>query len=227
MGGYAHLHVASGYSARYGAAHPEQTRGRGRRARHGHAGADRPGHRGRRGALREGRRRRRRPARPRRRPRRRPVASRLRPPDPAAGRRTPDRGGAHVVEPPLRIALLAGTGRGWARLCRMVSAAHARGAARGRSGGAAGGGRRWDELREHAGAGLTVLLGPVSEPGAGAGRRSAGPRGAAARSVAGGVRDGAAAGGRVVRAARHRARARCAWPPAPSRSPTRSGSRRC
>ncbi len=42
--------------------------------------------------------------------------------------RTPVRGGAHVVEPPLRITLLAQTTAGWARLCRLVSAAHAQAA---------------------------------------------------------------------------------------------------
>ncbi|MDQ0605277.1 hypothetical protein QF037_009622 [Streptomyces canus] len=40
-------------------------------------------------------------------------------------RRTPVRGGAHVDEPRLRITVLAQTAGGWARLCRMVSAARA------------------------------------------------------------------------------------------------------
>jgi error-prone DNA polymerase len=44
-----------------------------------------------------------------------PVA----PPAPSAVRaRTPARGGAHVVEPPLRITLLTQNAAGWARLCR-------------------------------------------------------------------------------------------------------------
>ena len=49
-----------------------------------------------------------------------------RPPSPHRERaRTPVRGGAHVMEPPLRITLLAQNAGGWARLCRLVSAAHA------------------------------------------------------------------------------------------------------
>lgn len=43
-------------------------------------------------------------------------------PDPATWRpRTPARGGAHVLEPPLRVTLLAQNLTGWARLCRLVS----------------------------------------------------------------------------------------------------------
>ncbi|OXY85268.1 hypothetical protein BEK98_45895 [Streptomyces diastatochromogenes] len=50
----------------------------------------------------------------------------LTPPNLTAARsRTPVRGGAHVVEPPLRITLLAQNAAGWARLCRLVSAARA------------------------------------------------------------------------------------------------------
>ncbi|GGN40924.1 DNA-directed DNA polymerase [Streptomyces fuscichromogenes] len=82
----------------------------------------------------------------------------LTPPDPAAGRpRTPVRGGAHVVEPPLRITLLAQSSAGWARLCRLVSAAHAEadGAAPVVS---------WAALRTYADQDLVVLLGPSSEP---------------------------------------------------------------
>ncbi|MBT2470073.1 DNA polymerase III subunit alpha [Streptomyces sp. ISL-66] len=71
--------------------------------------------------------------------------------------RTPVRGGAHVVEPALRVTLLARDAGGWARLCRMVSAAHA---------DAAGGPPvvSWPVLRQYADQGLMVLLGPVSEP---------------------------------------------------------------
>ncbi|MFI1177514.1 DNA polymerase III subunit alpha [Streptomyces melanogenes] len=79
-------------------------------------------------------------------------------PGPAAGQsRAPVRGGAHVVEPPLRIALLAQNAAGWARLCRLVSAAYAE----------SGGGLpvvSWTVLREYAGRDLVVLLGPSSEP---------------------------------------------------------------
>ncbi|WP_331732713.1 DNA polymerase III subunit alpha [Streptomyces sp. NBC_00989] len=80
------------------------------------------------------------------------------PPGPAAGRpRTPVRGGAHVVESPLRITLLAQSAAGWARLCRLVSAAHAEadGAAPVVS---------WPTLRAYADRDLVVLLGPSSEP---------------------------------------------------------------
>ncbi|MCX5097789.1 DNA polymerase III subunit alpha [Streptomyces sp. NBC_00365] len=80
------------------------------------------------------------------------------PPTPSADRaRTPVRGGAHVVEPPLRITLLAQNAAGWARLCRLVSAAHAE----------ANGGLpvvSWPVLREYADRDLVVLLGPASEP---------------------------------------------------------------
>ncbi|MFD5079639.1 DNA polymerase III subunit alpha [Streptomyces sp. NPDC058371] len=79
------------------------------------------------------------------------------PADPDRRRRTPVRGGAHVVEPLLRVTLLAQTKEGWARLCRLVSAAHA----------AAAGGPPvlpLSSLAEHAGPGLVVLLGPMSEP---------------------------------------------------------------
>lgn len=71
--------------------------------------------------------------------------------------RTPDRGGAHVVEPALRVTLLARHAAGWARLCRLVSAAHA---------GAEGGVPvvTWEVLSKYAGDGLIVLLGPSSEP---------------------------------------------------------------
>lgn len=82
----------------------------------------------------------------------------LQPPTPRADRvRTPVRGGAHVVEAPLRITLLAQSAAGWARLCRLVSAAHAQ----------ADGGVpvvSWPVLREYADQDLVVLLGPASEP---------------------------------------------------------------
>lgn len=71
--------------------------------------------------------------------------------------RTPVRGGAHVVEPSLRVTLLARDAAGWARLCRLVSAAHRE----------AGGGLpvvSWPVLRRYADEGLVVMLGPSSEP---------------------------------------------------------------
>ncbi|MGW6706814.1 PHP domain-containing protein, partial [Streptomyces sp. NPDC054956] len=166
MSGCAHLHAASGYSARYGASHPSDLvkraaeRGVGTLAltdRDTVAGAVRfakaatvagvrpvfgvdvavapfgPG-----------------PATPG------PVPAM--PAGPGAARpRTPVRGGAHVVEPALRVTLLARDADGWARLCRLVSAAHA---------DAAGGPPvvSREVLERYAGQGLVVMLGPVSEP---------------------------------------------------------------
>jgi error-prone DNA polymerase len=62
-----------------------------------------------------------------------------------------------VIEPPVRITLLAQNAAGWARLCRLVSAAHAEadGAAPVVS---------WPVLRAYADQDLVVLLGPSSEP---------------------------------------------------------------
>ena len=45
-------------------------------------------------------------------------------PETVPRRRTPVRGGAHVIEAPLRMTLLAKNAAGWGRLCRIVSAAH-------------------------------------------------------------------------------------------------------
>ncbi|MER7185508.1 DNA polymerase III subunit alpha, partial [Streptomyces hyaluromycini] len=87
-----------------------------------------------------------------------PAAGAPGPPPPGRCRRTPARGGAHVVEPPLRFVLLAQDRAGWARLCRITSAAHV---------GAVSGTPPvvpWEVLREYGGPGLTVLLGPLSEP---------------------------------------------------------------
>ncbi|MES9504002.1 DNA polymerase III subunit alpha [Streptomyces koyangensis] len=73
------------------------------------------------------------------------------------GRRTPVRGGAYVHEAPWRVTLLAQTAAGWARLCRIVSAAHA----------APAGGvpqASWPVLEEFLGKNLLVLLGPGAEP---------------------------------------------------------------
>ncbi|MDQ1031535.1 error-prone DNA polymerase [Streptomyces umbrinus] len=82
----------------------------------------------------------------------------LSPADPAAGRpRTPARGGAHVIEPPLRITLLAQNAAGWARLCRLVSAAHAETHSTTPV-------VSWPLLRTYADEDLVVLLGPSSEP---------------------------------------------------------------
>ncbi|MFM9812892.1 DNA polymerase III subunit alpha [Streptomyces scabiei] len=153
-GGFTHLHVASGYSARYGASLPgalvQRAAERGMTTltltdRDTVAGTVRFATAAAAAGI-------------------RPIfgvdvaIAPLTPPDPAAGRpRTPVRGGAHVLEPPLRITLLAQNAAGWARLCRLVSAAHAEadGAAPVVS---------WPTLRAYADQDLVVLLGPASEP---------------------------------------------------------------
>ncbi|MFF0742818.1 DNA polymerase III subunit alpha [Streptomyces sp. NPDC004111] len=161
MTGFAHLHVASGYSLRYGASPPEQlVRRAAERGVPALALTDRDTVTGTvrfaQACAAEGVR---------------PLfgidlaVEALAPPPPAQRRRTPARGGAHVVEPPLRFVLLAQNRAGWARLCRITSAAHARTVAH----GAAGAPDRapvvpWEALREYGGDGLTVLLGPLSEP---------------------------------------------------------------
>ncbi|MFJ9819758.1 DNA polymerase III subunit alpha [Streptomyces sp. NPDC101151] len=153
MAGFAHLHVASGYSVRYGAAHPEHLVQRAvERGMTALALTDRDTVTGvvrfARACAKEGLR---------------PVfgvdlAVEAVAPPPGQRRRTPVRGGAHVVEPPLRFVLLAQNREGWARLCRITSAAHVD----------ALGGRApvvsWEALREYGGPGLVVLLGPLSEP---------------------------------------------------------------
>ncbi|SOF02429.1 PHP domain-containing protein [Streptomyces sp. OV198] len=152
--GFTHLHVASGYSARYGASLPgalvqravergmttlaltdwDTVAGTVRFAKAAAAAGIRPVL----GAD--------------------VAVAPLTPSDPTAGRPcTPVRGGAHVMEPPLRITLLAQTPAGWAGLCRLVSAAHAE----------ANGGLpvvSWPVLREYAAQDLVALLGPASEP---------------------------------------------------------------
>ncbi|MDC0773888.1 DNA polymerase III subunit alpha [Streptomyces sp. HD] len=154
-GGFTHLHVVSGYSARYGASLPgllvQRAAERGMTAlaltdRDTVAGTVRFAKATAAAGI-------------------RPIfgvdvaVSPVDPPDPAAAvrPRTPVRGGAHVMEPPLRITLLAQNAAGWARLCRLVSAAHAE----------AGEGLpvvSWPALREHADQDLAVLLGPAAEP---------------------------------------------------------------
>ncbi|MFJ9026522.1 DNA polymerase III subunit alpha [Streptomyces sp. NPDC102259] len=152
--GFTHLHVASGYSARYGASLPaavvQRAAERGMTTlaltdRDTVAGTVRFAKAAAAAGI-------------------RPIfgvdvaVAPLTAPGPSAGGpRTPARGGAHVIEPPLRITLLAQNAAGWARLCRLVSAAHAE----------AGGALpvvSWPALREYAGEDLVVLLGPASEP---------------------------------------------------------------
>ncbi|MFE1478995.1 DNA polymerase III subunit alpha [Streptomyces cyaneofuscatus] len=77
---------------------------------------------------------------------------------PGPWHRTPVRGGAHVAQARHRVRLLARSRTGWARLCRIVSAAHA---------SAVDGVPtvHWPVLEEYAGGGdLVVVLGPLSEP---------------------------------------------------------------
>ncbi|WP_405733036.1 DNA polymerase III subunit alpha [Streptomyces sp. NBC_01537] len=155
MAGFAHLHVASGYSERYGAAHPEHlVRRAAEQGMEALALTDRDTVTG---AVRF--------AQACAESGVRPIfgidlaVEALTPPPPAQRRRTPVRGGAHVVEPPLRFVLLARDKEGWARLCRITSAAHV-----GTASQAAPVQVPWEALREYGGAGLTVLLGPLSEP---------------------------------------------------------------
>lgn len=72
-------------------------------------------------------------------------------PVPAKRQRTPSRGGAFVTEAPQRAVFLARTARGWAELCRLVSAAADQGVT-------------WEDLSCPDGE-LFVLLGADSEVG--------------------------------------------------------------
>ncbi|WP_426402801.1 PHP domain-containing protein [Streptomyces sp. R-07] len=110
---------------------------------------------------------------------------------PARGR-TPVRGGAHVVEAPLRDTLPAKNAAGWGRLSRIVSAAHL-------ADGVPTASR--ETLQAYAGEDLAVRLGPASRAGA---PPHGGPdryRRAAARAVAGTGRGWSSAEGLVVRLA--------------------------
>ncbi|MFD9688448.1 DNA polymerase III subunit alpha [Kitasatospora sp. NPDC059088] len=154
--GYTHLHVASGYSTRYGAAMPsvlaERAAERGMAAlaltdRDTVSGAVRHAKACAAAGV-------------------RPVFGAdlavplLDPPTAPAGRtRTPARGGSFVAESAPRATLLAQDRTGWANLCALITAGWAQRAE-------VGGGQPvvpWEALREHGG-GLTVLLGPGSEP---------------------------------------------------------------
>lgn len=153
MGVFSHLHVASGFSARYGASHPEAlARSAAELGMSALALTDRDTVAG---MVRHAKS---------------CVAHGVRPlfgvdlavaahaaAQPARRPRTPVRGGAHVAEPLLRVTLLARSARGWARLCRLVSAAHAALV----DGHPVAG---WEALQEHLGEELVVLLGPASEP---------------------------------------------------------------
>jgi error-prone DNA polymerase len=185
--GFTHLHTASGFSLRYGASHPERLAERAsERGMDALALTDRDTLAG---AVRFAKA---------------CAAAGVRPlfgaelavgaPAPSARqarRRAPVRGGAFVDESTPRVTFLAREGaKGWAELCRIVSAAHGgsdeHGGGRGAGGGAADGrdaagvrgatgvrgaaaGRGegppllpWTEC---AGDGMTVLLGPASDVG--------------------------------------------------------------
>ncbi|WP_095757606.1 DNA polymerase III subunit alpha [Streptomyces xinghaiensis] len=180
MSGFTHLHAVSGFSLRYGASHPERLAERAaERGMDAVALTDRDTLAG---AVRFAR------AcagagvrpvfgaglavaenvlppagRPGRTERRGPGSG---PPAPGGAdrgtvrRRTPVRGGAFIDESAPRAVFLARDGAaGWAALCRLVSAAHT-----GESGRPLLDDRGALE-RSAAGGGLTVLLGPDSEPG--------------------------------------------------------------
>jgi error-prone DNA polymerase len=182
MPGFVHLHVASGFSMRYGASHPETIAERAaERGMDAVALTDRDTLAG---AVRFARASAGAGVRPvygvdlavAERPERRTAVRR---------RRTPVRGGAFIDEPAQRVVFLAGRGAvGWELLCRLVTAAHSGGGERPRlewedlaeiaggtavgaaagAGVSAGGGAP----RPHAGScvgALTVLLGPESDVG--------------------------------------------------------------
>ncbi|MFE7513747.1 DNA polymerase III subunit alpha [Streptomyces sp. NPDC057540] len=154
MPGFTHLHTASGYSLRYGASHPETLAARAaERGMDALALTDRDTLSG---AVRfakacekEGVR---------------PLfgvdlayeaaVPEHDPADRGSARRVPVRGGAFVDETAPRALFLARSRTGWATLCAMVTAAHARGAERPLLPGTA-----------PAGEGVYVLLGPASDVG--------------------------------------------------------------
>ncbi|NGN69693.1 DNA polymerase III subunit alpha [Streptomyces sp. A7024] len=158
MQGFTHLRTVSGFSLRYGASHPERLAERAaERGLDALALTDRDGLGG---AVRFAKAAAKAGVRP------------LFGVDLAVGeraegvarnerKRAPVRGGAFVDESAQRVGFLARDGaRGWAELCRLVTAAHAD----------PGGGRPllpWDALGEAGsrGSGVTVLLGPDSDVG--------------------------------------------------------------
>ncbi|MFE9363985.1 DNA polymerase III subunit alpha [Streptomyces sp. NPDC006978] len=158
MSGFTHLHTVSGSSLRYGASHPERLAERAaERGMDALALTDRDSLAG---AVRF--------ARACEEAGIRPLFGAelaVAPQTGGAGRthkpRTPVRGGAFVDESAPRVTFLARDGaRGWAELCRLVSAAHAPGAGDPDAGQPMVG---RDALPAE---GLTVLLGPASEVGA-------------------------------------------------------------
>ncbi|MFE5818355.1 DNA polymerase III subunit alpha [Streptomyces sp. NPDC056479] len=153
MSGFAHLHTVSGFSLRYGASHPERLAERAsERGMDALALTDRDSLGG---AVRFAKA---------------CATAGVRPlfgvelaveafgsseaGESGGRRRTPVRGGAFVDESTPRVTFLARDGaRGWADLCRIVSAAHA------------GEGSPMLSRGDNRGDGLTVLLGPDSDVG--------------------------------------------------------------
>ncbi|MER6090152.1 DNA polymerase III subunit alpha [Streptomyces bluensis] len=163
MPGFAHLHTASGFSVRYGASHPERLAERAcERGMDALALTDRDTLAG---AVRFAKA---------------CAGAGIRPlfgvelavegspaarhavegAGPRGKRRTPVRGGAFIDESTPRVTFLAREGaKGWAELCRIVSATHAGDPASGN------GGRPLLPWSACAAEGLTVLLGPDSDVG--------------------------------------------------------------
>ncbi|MFC8229527.1 DNA polymerase III subunit alpha [Streptomyces sp. NPDC057287] len=158
MSGFTHLHTVSGFSLRYGASHPERLAERAaERGMDALALTDRDSLAG---TVRF--------ARACEKAGIRPLfgaelAVAPQPGGEGAARRsrTPARGGAFVDESAARVTFLARDGaRGWAELCRLVTAAHAPDA------GGPDTGQPLVGRDALAAEGLTVLLGPASEVGA-------------------------------------------------------------
>ncbi|MBZ4019609.1 DNA polymerase III subunit alpha, partial [Streptomyces purpurogeneiscleroticus] len=154
MSRFTHLHTASGFSVRYGASHPERLAERAaERGMDALALTDRDSLSG---AVRF--------AKAAAEAGIRPlfgtelaIAERQPDPAPTTRRRTPVRGGAFIDESAPRAVFLARDGaRGWATLCRLVSAAHATDRERPLL--------PWEDLAVETD-GITVLLGPDSEVG--------------------------------------------------------------
>ncbi|MFJ2745850.1 DNA polymerase III subunit alpha [Streptomyces sp. NPDC087440] len=153
MAGFTHLHTASGFSARYGASHPQAlVRAAADRGMGALALTDRDTVTGAVRFLKAAETAGVRPILG--------VDIAVEPHAPSAAsaprRRTPVRGGAHVTEAPLRITLFAQGRAGWARLCRLVSSAHAL-----PDGPPV---VTHEALAEYGADGLAALLGPASEP---------------------------------------------------------------
>ncbi|MFF8609423.1 DNA polymerase III subunit alpha [Streptomyces sp. NPDC015346] len=82
-----------------------------------------------------------------------------------SARRVPVRGGAFVDESAPRVVYLARSRAGWAALCRMISAAHARDEGAGTARGGTADSSPLLPWEANHGDGLTVLLGPASDVG--------------------------------------------------------------